>query len=112
MARTLITVQEVSRDGISASYVSFDQANGMEFDCTGREHVHIKNTNASGRTLTIDTPGTIDGQAVANRTVAIPGTTGDKKIGPFPPALYAQANGRVYLDIDVGTNVTIGVFRV
>lgn len=110
MARTLITVQEITTlDGISPTYQAFDQPNGMEFLYTGREIIHIKNTNGSGRTLTIPTPGTVDGLAIADKTISVPATTGDKML-PVKPS-YVQTDGKVYLDIDAGAGVTIGVIR-
>lgn len=110
MARTELTVQEITTlDGITPTYTAFDQPNGMAFLYTGREIVHIKNTNAAGRTLTIPTPGTVEGLAVADKTITVPGTTGDKML-PVKP-LYLQADGKVYLDIDVGTNVTVAIVR-
>jgi len=114
MARTTLTPQVTLRssNGLTPTYSAADQANGQQFQNTGRELLHVKNTNGATRTLTVDTPGSVDGQAIANPTFVIPATTGDKFIGPFPPAVYNQSDGNVYLDWSADTNVTIAVLRL
>lgn len=114
MARTAITPQVILRtsNGLTPSYGAVDQANGNQFQNTGREILHVKNTNGATRTLTVATPGSVDGLAVADPTFVIPATTGDKFIGPFPPGVYNQNDGNVWLDWDASSGVTIAVLRL
>lgn len=114
MARTALVPQVVLRssNGLTPSYGAVDQANGNQFQNTGREILHVKNSNAATRTLTISTPGNVDGLAVADATFVIPANTGDKFIGPLPPAVYSQIDGNVYLDWDASAGVTIAVLRL
>lgn len=94
MANVTLTVQEMSRSGITPSYTAsgasplLNIADTFKFNNTGKEFLHFKKTGAGDCTVTIQTPGTVDGLAVAERTVTIPATTGDKMIGPFPPGTY------------------------
>ena len=112
MPRTAITVQSIVRTGLEATYESFDQANGMSFSNAGATaFVHIKNGDASGKTLTIVTSYTGDGLALADRTVSLAATS-DYFIGPFPNGFYGNSTNTVYLDIDSGTSVTIAVLQV
>jgi hypothetical protein len=84
----------------------------MEFVNNGDVVLHVKNTNASPRIVTITTPRTVDGVAVADPAITIPATTGDKIIGPFPPATFNNAGGLVYVDFDASTGVTIAAIQL
>ena len=80
MARTALTVQTVitSGTGLAPSYATVDNANGNYFTWPGgRVFLHVKNTNAATRTLTIDAPQTIDGLAMTDPTYTIAATTGE-----------------------------------
>lgn len=114
MARTALTVQTVitSGTGLAPSYATVDNANGNYFTWPGgRVFLHVKNTNAATRTLTIDAPQTIDGLAMADPTYTIAATTGDHLIGPLSDKLV-QTNGQVYLDWSAATNTTVAVIAI
>jgi len=111
MARTAITVQTLGIAMVTPTYAAADQANGNYFVHPGGTILlHVKNTNAATRTLTITTTQTVDGLAITNPTYIIPATTGDKMICSLPAKL--QTAGQVYLDWSADTNVTIGVFSI
>lgn len=49
--------------------------------------------------ITVQTPGTVDGLAVDDIVFDIPlGATEFRIMGPFPPSIYNQSNGYVYID--------------
>jgi hypothetical protein len=53
----------------------------------------------------------VDGLAIAERTVVV--TAGEsRKIGPFPPNIYNQSDGMVYLDYSAVTDVTVALMRL
>ena len=111
MARTTLTSQQISRTGLTPSYAAVDQPNGNEFlNVDERTYIHVK-TAGSATVLTVPTPITIDGLAVADLSVSI-GTSSERIIGPFPLQYYNQTDGKVYLDWTVGTSVTIAVIRL
>lgn len=74
---------------------------------------------ASGSTtanLTITTPGTVSGLAVADNVVAIPanaGTSGTAPpvLVPLPTSLYGDANGQAALAWSATTNIKFAVVR-
>lgn len=108
MARTTLDVQTLSRDGIDPSYEAAN-ADGEEVANSGRMFIHVQNGGGGSITVTIQTPGTVDGLAVADREVSI-GAGNDKMIGPFPPATYNQDPGEtdtVYVDFSGVSSVTI-----
>lgn len=110
MARTELTVEPVVRAGLAATYTAAF-VDGHKFKNDGKTILHIKN-GAVALNLTVQTPGTVDGLAVADRVVAV-GASTDKFIGPFPASQYNQAaDGMVYIDYDDLSNVTVAVLRV
>jgi hypothetical protein len=113
MARTTIaSSQQVVRTGILPAYAAVDQPNGNQFlNIDQHVFLHIKNGGGTTCTVTIQTPITVDGLAVADLTVAIP-TVSERMIGPFPLEYYNQSDGMVYVDYSVGTSVTVAAIRL
>ena len=112
MARSALTVQALSRLGLEPSFAAAN-ADGNSWNNTGREFLHVKN-GASDVVVTVQTPRTVDGQAVSARTVTVPATE-ERMIGPFPPAIFNQRGALgdvVHVDYDDESNVTVAVFRV
>jgi hypothetical protein len=108
MARTALTVQQVTRAGLTPAY-SAAPVDGHSILNGGKELLHVK-TGGTACNVTIQTPGSVDGQAVADRVVAI-GTSSERIIGPFPPDIYNQASGEIYVDFSAVTSVTVAALR-
>jgi len=111
MARTVITPQQIARTGLASALAQPDLANGNQFANDGVCFLYVKNGGAQ-ITVTISTPGTVDGLAIADLVVTVPATTGERMIGPFPAGIYNQSDGNVYVDWSSVTSVTAGVFRL
>lgn len=109
MPRTALSVQQVSRAAITPSYVTPDVA-GSSILNTGSEMFHVK-TGGTGATVTVPIPVLVDGKAVASQSYVL-GTNTERMIGPFPPAIYNQADGSVYIDYSSITTVTAAAFKV
>ncbi len=121
MARTVLTVQDVVRTGLAPSYAAGDSANGHSFDNEGHNvFLQVKNADASPINVTIITPGTVDGHAIADLVVSIPATTGDKMIGPFPAAVYdtidtdpdPDIDPAIFVDLSADTSVTLAAIKL
>ncbi len=110
MARTAISYQQVARTGLAEALAAAN-ADGHKFSNDGRIILHVVNGDVSPITVTIQTPGTVDDLAVSDRTVTISDES-DKFIGPFPPGIYNQSDGMVYVDFSAVTNVTVSALRV
>lgn len=109
MARTALTVQSVVRSGLADS-LSAANADGHSIVNEGKKTwLEVLNGGAGSINVTIQTPGTIDGLAVADRVIAV-GAGARKKIGPFPVAEYNQSDGAVYVDFSDVASVTVGAF--
>ena len=77
----------------------------------GRTVVHFKNTGGSNSVVTVVTPGTVDGSAVADKTYTIPLTSGDKFVGPFPAKDYNVA-GALSFTLTNADDVSCAVFTM
>lgn len=71
----------------------------------------VKNTNGATRTLTLVTPGTVYGQAIADQAITIPATTGER-IVEIPKEGFTGADGLVPLAWSADTGVTFAVIKV
>lgn len=108
MARTALTVQQVTRSGLTPSYGAAN-VDGHSVGNAGTEVLHVK-TGGTGCTVTILIPGKVDGQTVPGKAIVI-GTSSERLIGPFPPSIYNQASGEIYVDFSAVTSVTIAALR-
>jgi len=110
MARTALAVQSIVRSGLTPSYAAAN-VDGHSLPNGGtQEFLHVK-TGGTGTTVTIQTPTTVDGLAVADRTVVI-GTSSERMIGPFPRSQYNQGAEEVYIDFSSVTTVTCAAFTI
>jgi len=112
MARTALTVNEVVRAGVafSPSAANVD-GHSLANDRNAALFLYVNNGSGSSVTVTIQTPGTVDGLAVADRTVAV-AAAAEKLIGPFPSGVYDQSDGAVYVDFSAVTSVTVAAFKI
>ena len=106
-----LTVQDIDLDGEAADYVAC-AGGGDQFTNDGKTFIHLKNTNAATRTVTINSQTNCSQGFDHNVAVVIPATTGDVMIGPFPTARFNDATSSVLLTYDAVTNLTIGVFSL
>jgi hypothetical protein len=114
MPRTEVTVQAIiSSSIVEPAQTASDQANGMQFQNDGKTYLKCVNGDASSRTLTFQTAKEVAGYAVADLAVVVAnGVT--RLMGPFPPEIFNQVDGKVYLDFSAGTpaTLTVGVNRL
>ena len=109
MARTNIPVVASNRVGVSlltAADTVPHTTDGAKFSNDGAVQLLIRNTDSGPHTVTIQTPQTVEGLAVAELSVG-PMAAGDVwLVGPFPPATFGQQSGDdlgyVYVDVVSG----------
>lgn len=110
MANVTLTPQQISRTGVDLTDTgSLSTSNSYFFRNTGREFIHVKKSGASICTVTIVTPKTVGGLAVADLTVSVPASTGDVMIGPFPPDMFNNASGDCEVTFSEITGLTVAV---
>lgn len=106
----VLTVQEIDRStGIVPAYAAVAASDSFAND--GRTYLHVKNGSAGSLTVTITLAQTVDGQTPAAKTFTVAAGV-ERVIGPFPPTVYNDANGRVVVAYSATTTITAGTFRL
>lgn len=108
-----INPQVIGLSGLNGAMVAV-AAGGDEVVNDGKTFIEIVNSHASNSyTVTFTTPASVDGVALDNPTVTVPGL-GRRKVGPFNPSLFNNTQGRVavgYTGTQPATDLTIGAFK-
>lgn len=107
MAETAITPQDIAVTGTAVTFEAANAAGNSIDMSSGPKILHAKNTNASTRTITLVTAGTVGGLAIADRTVVIAATTGDKEIRL--DNVLKGTDGVAHITYDAVTNLTVAV---
>jgi hypothetical protein len=107
----VLATQSVSRSGLSVSYAAATSG-GDKVSPGDHVFLHVKNAGGSVCNVTITTPGTFDGQAISDVTVAVPATTGDKLIGPITAELFRASDGYAAVTYDQVSSVTVAAVSV
>ena len=103
--------QTVGLAGVAPTYAAVSAAD--TFPPGNNAFLHVKNAGGSACTVAIVTPGTVSGQAVADISVSVPATTGDRMIGPLPGSLVARASdGLADVTFSFLTSVTVAVLEL
>lgn len=115
MAQLRKAVENVNRNGLAATYHSDFTVVGSNTYLVrndGKTILHFKKTGAGDCDVTIYTPNTVDGNAIADLVVTVPATTGDVFIGPFPPAVYNDENGDIEFGLEEVTGFSGAILRL
>lgn len=109
----LLASQSITRAGLAPAYAAAT-GGGDTFTPDGDTFIQVKNASGGAITVTIVTPRTDAwGNAIADNTVSVPATTGDRMIGPFPADSYADpTTGLASITYSATTSLTIGAFKV
>lgn len=103
-----LVAQQMALSGLQPTYTA--AAAGGDTAPIGNGIVlHVKNGDASSHTVTVATPGTVGGLAVADATQTIP--AGSEAFIPMRSE-YRQANGRSAITYDGVTSVTVAVVQL
>jgi hypothetical protein len=110
MARTTLTVQTIEAAGLNPTFTAAN-TDGHSVSNNGNMYVEIVNGDTLAHTATIDHPGTVDGLAVADRTVGVTAAS-TVKIGPFTARYNQPGTTDVHIDFDSVTSLSVGAFRI
>lgn len=106
-----LTTQTITAGGLSPVYDPA-AAGGDKLRPGRTTFLHVKNGDASSMTVTIATPGTVDGLAIADRTVTV--GAGDDQMIPIPAAIYGNASdsGLASVTYSATTSLTVAALRI
>jgi hypothetical protein len=108
--RTAITPQKATSGGLAPAYEPANVA-GNSYQMLNGRVLHVKNGSGVSVTVTIPTPQTVDGLAVADRTIAVP-ASGERLIALGRTSAYKQPGYVAFIDYSAVTSVTVAVFDI
>lgn len=103
-----LATQSITTSGLSVTYAT--AAASDRFTPAERTFLHVRNNNAGTVTVTITTPGTVDGLAISDRVISIP-TTQQRMIA-LPDTLYRSSDGLGDVVISPNSSVDVAVIRI
>ena len=107
----LLTPQQISIAGIAPTYAAA-AGGGDTIAPDDRTFLHVKNGSGASITVTVVTPGTVGGLAIADLSVAV-AAGADRMVGPLTAALFADpTTGLVPVTYSGVTSLTVAALRV
>lgn len=107
MPRTAVTPQTVLSSGRVMSYEAANVDGNSIANAYVRRDLTVKNASAGSINVTLITPGTIDGLAIADRVIAV-AAGAETRIRTDNDA-YRQSDGSVHIDYSAVASVTVAV---
>lgn len=86
------------------------QVGGDKFPASGATSCYWSNSSGAPITVTLATPGTVRGLAIADLTVSVP-AGGYAVQGPFPPDLFGDVDGLVSMTYSTNVGLKFGPFK-
>ncbi|SCL15061.1 hypothetical protein [Micromonospora inyonensis] len=86
-------------------------ASGDKFTAGHDVWLFLENTSGAPITVTVTTPGTVRGQAIADLTISVP-AGGYAVRGPWPADTFGDAGGLVSLTYSTHTGLSFGAWKV
>ncbi len=112
MSNVTLVVQSLAPTGITPVRTAISASNVYFLRNTGRVMLAFAKSGNGVATITIVTPITTGGLAVAQQTVSVPADTGDKMAGPYPPSIYNNNDGDLEFTTNEGTGLTCAVVAI
>jgi hypothetical protein len=107
----LLSTQAIALAGLNPAYAAC-AGGGDEFVPNRRTFIHVKNGHSSPQSVTVVTPRTQRGLAIADVVVSVP-NAGERMIGPFNAEEFGDpVDGRADISYSGVTNLTIAVVEL
>lgn len=113
MADKTIVPQRISAAGVIPSRTSsLLTADTHIVRNNGKMWLHFLKTGAGDCIVTVQTPATVGGLAVAERTFTVVATSGDIVAGPFAPGVYNDGLGDLRFTLSDIAGLDVAVFQI
>ncbi len=112
MANVTLAVEQADDAGVTPTRTAIATGNDYLVRNSGRVALLFEKTGSNNAIITVKTPATLGGLAVAERTISVVATTGDVTAAKFAPAIYNDGNGDLSFSTDEGTGLTCAVLEV
>lgn len=111
-AVALTPIRLVKRTAVATgAFVTPDGTNGNKFPCYRNTELHVKNTNAATRTITVNVTKFRDGLALPDVTFVVAATTGDVTWTGFEAIFEQDDTGMAWITFSAVTDVTVQVIQ-
>lgn len=111
MSEVRLAAQDLNTTGQAVTRTAMATAdNYVVLMSPGGTVVNFVKTGANPATITVLTPGTVDGLAITDRTIVVAATTGDV-VAEFFPDVYADGVGDLGFTTSEETAITVAVFQ-
>ncbi|WP_116042258.1 hypothetical protein [Amycolatopsis palatopharyngis] len=104
-----VSVQQITTGGVAPTY-SPASVGGDKIIPGAGTFLHVKNAHTAAQDCVIVTPGTVDGLAIADRTVTVP-NAGERWIY-VPATLYRASDGFASITWSGTTAMTFAALKV
>jgi hypothetical protein len=104
----LLTTQTIAATGLTPAYASAS-GGGDTVRVVRNLFLHVKNGGGSSITVTLATPGTVDGLAIADRAVTV--ANGAESMIPITD-VYRASSGLASISYSGVTSVTVAAIRI
>lgn len=104
-----VSVQQISTAGVAPTY-SAASAGGDKVIPGASTFLHVKNSDTVAHDCIIATPATVDGLAVADRTVSVP--NGGERMIYVPSTFYQASDGLAAISWSATTGMTFAALKV
>ena len=112
MANVTLTPQQNTAAGITPTRTgSLSTSNTYLVPNDGRVILQFQKSEAAAATITVQTPKTVGGLAVAELTITVAASSGDVSAGPFPPSIYNAAGILKFTSSNVA-GLTVAVLKI
>ena len=112
MVDVTLTVEKLSPGGTTPTRTAISASNVYIVRNSGRVMLAFDKSGANVAAITVQTPMTQGGLAVAEQTFNVPATTGDVMAGPFPTPIYNDTSGDLRFSTNEGTGLTCAVIEL
>lgn len=106
MPATVLPVRTITSSGlVDTAKVASDVANGNSF--VNGPSVWLELTSTAGGTVTVTTPYSVGGNAIADKVITLTGAE-TRRVGPFKPSVY----GTTVAFTASAVTITVGVYQL
>lgn len=113
-ATTRVGVQTATKAGVTSPQLILTTSETWKFRNDGRTVLLFEKsgTAAGACTVTITTPGTVNGLAISDQTISVAASTASRKqAGPFPASLFNDASGDVSFTVTDTVGLVVAVVK-
>lgn len=112
MADVVVPLTAAAAAGVTSVPVAITTGNNYKVRNNGRVLLYFEKIGAGAANITIATPTTVGGLAVAEQTFVVPATTGKVWAGPFSGSIYNDVGGDLDIVTDEGTSITVEAIQI